>query len=735
MRLRFWDHNQVANLQDLVEAIESYHPVPDLPLLEKAYRFAEQAHAGQRRASGDPYFTHLVQTALLTCQLHLDTTSVAAALLHDILEDCAVSVDELESEFGTTVTNIVVGVTKLTRANLSRLGLASREEQQAECFRKMLLAMSQDIRVILVKLCDRLHNMRTMDVCSEEHRIRKSLEVKEIYAPLAKRLGIHWLKRELEDACFSYLRPSLYREMHDYFEKMRPEWEEYLRQAIWDISIVLQRKGLSASIAGEQRGYYQIWQELERRRISFKEVTDLLEFKVIVPTQRACYEALGVLHSTWKPVTVKFQDFIAVPKPNFYQALHSTVIGPKGRRILLRICTPEMNIIAENGITARWRYEGNSSLTVYDLNWLRDLVVTQRDLRNSDEFLESVKGELPLDEIYVFTPKGEIVRLPQQATTIDLAYAIHSRIGEMAVGAKVNGVVVELHHLLGNGDIVEILTKPEQRPQQSWLSFARTARAQQKIRHYFRAESRCLAFERGRRAFSSGLNKLGSPLDALDYDELAIGAAKALGFPSEQELYTDLGLGKVSWDDVAAVLPQGIIVVPKEPVRESPLRQLFQQAARVSRQQVGIGVPGFTNMIVRLARCCDPLPGDRIVGVISRGRLVTVHRASCPQVLNQDPFSRVAVEWESGRQPNRKVQVTVHSEERRGLLGEVSRRISDSGIDIERAEMNTDELGKAVILMEVSLENRIQLRKITREIEMVPGVIKVERHKSQRLLQ
>lgn len=710
------------SFEQLADALKKYHPNPDLDVLKKAYDFAVECHKGQIRASGEPYFTHVEETALLVCKLKLDEPSVIASLLHDTIEDSDVTREDLQREFGPGVADIVEGVTKLTRIEFE-----SREEKQAENFRKMLLAMAKDIRVVLVKLCDRLHNMRTLKYFSEEKQRRIAIETQEIYAPLANRLGIHWLKSELEDLCLFYLRPELYKQIEEHIQKSAPEREAYVDRATVEIQKTLAEAGVSASVKGRGKHYYSIWQKMEKDKLSFEDVYDILGFRVIVPTVRACYESLGVVHSSWKPVPGRFKDFIAMPKPNMYQSLHTTVIGPEGQRIEIQIRTPEMHRIAEEGIAAHWRYKEGETTPAFDLQWVKELVETQQYLKNPDEFIQSVKGELYPEEVFVFTPKGDLIRLAYGSTPVDFAYAVHTDVGHRTVGARVNGQMVPLDHSLSNGDTVEVVTSKTHVPSKDWLRFVRTSKAKQRVRAFLKAEEHARSLALGMDLLSKDLRKVKMSLKKLEKDGTLGKVAEDLGLKTVGDLFAGIGYGRLSSAKIIAkLLPEDSSVAAKLETQPSPLQRIFQRAAAVSRDRVGVKVSGLDDILVRFAKCCEPLPGDRIVGFITRGRGVTVHNAECSHVLGSDVLRQIDVDWDDGVRAPRRVRITVHSQDQLGLLAHVTQAITSVGVNITSAQIKT-ERGKAVISFELTITDAQQLNRIKRAIEMVPGVIKVER--------
>jgi guanosine-3',5'-bis(diphosphate) 3'-pyrophosphohydrolase len=712
------------SFEQIAEALKKYHPHPDLELLRKAYEFATECHRGQVRASGDPFMKHIEETALLVCELKLDEPSVIASLLHDTIEDSDVTREDIQRAFGPGIADIVEGVTKLTRIEFE-----SREEKQAENFRKMLLAMAKDIRVVLVKLCDRLHNMRTLNFFSEEKQQRIAQETQDIYAPLANRLGIHWLKSELEDLCLKYLRPQLYALIDESIRNTAPERDVYVDRVARELQKTLAEAGVSASVKGRGKHIFSIWVKMDKDNLAFEDVYDLIGFRVIVPTVRACYESLGIVHSTWKPIPNRFKDYIAMPKPNMYQSLHTSVIGPDGQRIEIQIRTPDMHRVAEEGIAAHWRYKegGGEGAPTFDLQWVKELVETQQYLKNPDEFIQSVKGELYPEEVFIFTPKGDLVRLAYGSTPVDFAYSVHTDVGHRTVGARVNGQMVSLDHVLANGDTVEVLTSKSHVPSKDWLRFVKSSKAKQRIRAFVKAEEHSRSIALGMELLTKDLRKVKLSFKKIEKDGTLEKVASDLGLKSEGDLLAGLGYGRISSAKVIAkLLPEDTQAVEKLEAQPTPLQRIFQSAAKANRDKVGVRVSGLDNILIRFAKCCEPLPGDRIVGFITRGRGVTVHYADCAQILNSDPLRRVEVGWDTAQAPPRRVRITVHSQDQMGLLANVSSAITGQGANITSAQIKT-ERGKAVIRFELTVADAQQLNKIKRSIEMVAGVIKVER--------
>jgi GTP pyrophosphokinase len=713
----------IIPFEQVAEAVRKYHPSPDLDLVRAAYELAEKQHRGQVRASGEPYFNHVVETALLVCQLKLDVPSVIAALLHDTLEDSDLTREVVTTKFGPEVADIVEGVTKLTRIEFE-----SREEKQAENFRKMLLAMARDIRVILVKLCDRLHNMRTLGFQAENKQRRIAQETEEIYAPIANRLGIHWLKSELEDLCLQALRPELYKQIGDFVGRTAPEREAYVEKTAQEIQKVLNDAGVSAAVKGRGKHLYSIWKKMEKDNVTFEEVYDLLGFRVIVPTVRACYEGLGIVHATWRPIPNRFKDYIAMPKPNMYQSLHTTVIGPGGQRIEVQFRTPEMHRVAEEGVAAHWRYKEGNASPAFDLQWVKELVDTQQYLKNPDEFIQSVKGELYPEEVFVFTPRGDLIRLPFGSTPVDFAYAVHTDVGHRTTGGKVNGQMVPLDRVLENGDTVEVITSKSHVPSKDWLRFVKSSKARQRIRAFLKAEEHTRSLAIGMEILTKDLRKVRLSLKKLEKDGSLQKVAEELGLKSEGELFAEIGYGKIGSAKVLGkLLPDGVNVEEKLKRQPSALERIFQRAAKATRGKVGVRVSGADDMLVRFAKCCEPLQGDRIVGFITRGRGVTVHYADCPHIMDSDPLRRVEVTWDTEVKAARRVKITVHSQDQRGILAAVTQAITSHGGNITSAQVKTTSSGKAVLNFEIAVEDAGQLERARRAIEMVAGVIKVER--------
>ena len=716
------------SFEDLSKVILEYHPSPNLELVKKAYNFAREKHKDQKRKSGEPYFVHLEQTALLICKIRLDEDTICAALLHDVIEDQHVTRQELIDEFNEQIADIVEGVTKLAKTNYQ-----SREEAQAESFRKMLIAMAKDIRVILVKLCDRLHNMRTLEFKDEEAQERISRETKDIYVPLANRLGIFWLKSELDDLCLKYLRPSLYEEIERELGVKRLEREEYIKNTCEKIKEILDENHINARIKGRVKNMASLATKMEQKNITFAEIKDLIGFRIIVSSIKECYETLGIIHSKWAPIPGRIKDYIAMPKPNMYQSLHTLVMGPLGQKIELQVRTEDMDKVAEEGIAAHWKYKEKKGSSTFDLQWVKSLVETQQYLKNPDEFIQSVKSELFPEELFVFTPKGDLIRLPFEATPVDFAYAIHSDVGNTIIGAKVNGGIVPLSHKLQNGDVVEVQCAKNQMPNRDWLFFVKSSKARQRIKVFLRTEERARALIIGNDILTRELRKYNANINKFNKSGKLLEAAKSIGFKSEGELFYQLGFGKANLNEIISkLIPENEILKAENKVKEfqneSTISKILKRATNpVTKKKAGIKVGALDNVVVNFAKCCDPLPGDKIVGFISRGRGIIVHNALCPEVTRLDPERRVDVSWDDGESSSKNIKIAIYSQDRIGLFGDLSKVISENNANIFNASAKVDDFAKAKTIFEINIKSAKQLNKIIKSLQKVNGVTRVER--------
>ncbi len=710
----------MTELQTLIEEIPKYQPGADLDVLQRAYRFSEASHQGQQRASGEPYLSHPLEVAHLLVGFKMDVTTVTAGLLHDVLEDTAATKGELEREFGKEIADLVDGVTKL-----GKLAFSSREERQAENFRKMLVAMARDLRVLMIKLADRLHNMRTLDYLPAEKSRKIAQETLDIYAPLAHRLGMAKVKAELEDLALRSLQPEDYLELQRRVAKRRLEREADINHAITILEQKLSEVGIESQIRGRPKHFYSIWKKMHDQGREFDEIYDLTAVRVITSSVRDCYGTLGVVHSLWKPVPGRFKDFIAMPKVNMYQSLHTTVIGPKGEPVEIQIRTPDMHRIAEEGIAAHWLYkEKKSGKDRIDdsLVWLRQLLENQQDTKDPGEFLDSVRVDLFPDEVYVFTPKGDVKALPEGSTPIDFAYGVHTKVGEHCVGAKVNGKLVPLRYTLRQGDIIEIVTSPNQHPSRDWLKIVKSSRARSKINQWLKVEERARSIELGREMFEREAKKYRLNPTALLGGEEITRVAADLGYPTPDDLLAAIGYGKASVHQLLNKLAPGATLETVERARAAA-------GTRPTTDQ-GVRIRGVEDLLVRFAKCCNPLPGDAIVGFITRGRGLTVHARDCLTVAKSvlDRERLIDVEWDVQEPPKRPVRIAVYiGNDRPGLLSEITGAISSRNGNITKAEVTVTDDRRGINNFVVEVADLRQLQDIMTAIRLVPDVMNVER--------
>jgi guanosine-3',5'-bis(diphosphate) 3'-pyrophosphohydrolase len=672
-------------VEELIAAVEEYFPDLDRDLLRRAFAFAAAAHEGQRRRSGEPFVHHPWATAKVCAELRLDEQAIAAALLHDVVEDTDVDLDELRGEYGSEIAQLVEGVTKLTRTTFQ-----SREQAEAENYRKMIVAMAQDVRVILIKLADRLHNMRTIEYQGKQAQVRKAKETLEVYAPLAHRLGIHALKWELEDLSFAILHPRKYAEIKAMVADRRADREAQVSKASAILQAELAKVDIPAEISGRAKHFYSIYDKMAKKGREFNEIYDLTAMRVTVERSgeegtRDCYGALGLIHSLWKPMPGRFKDFIAMPKFNRYRSLHTTVIGPEGTPLEIQVRTREMHEEAEYGIAAHWLYKrGKGKADEEWLTWVKSLLDWQQDEADPREFMKTFRTDLFDDEVYVFTPKGEVKTLPTGATPIDFAYAVHTDVGHKTVGAKINGRIVPLHYRLKNGDFVEILTSKSGRgPSRDWMSLAASSRARNKIRQWFQRETRGETEAKGRETLDQALKAQSLPYRKLQGSAVLAQVIRETGFKKAEDFYVALGSGKLQPGQIVNKVLQRL---KTEEVAEEPVVPLKAPKARstVAGDTLGIKVKGIDDVLVRMAKCCTPVPGDPVVGYISLGRGITVHREDCPNVkaLMRNPERFTPVEWDGGTTTSFRVQIAVDSFDRPRLLEDVARTFAEHGANI-----------------------------------------------------
>ncbi|OCL25145.1 (p)ppGpp synthetase [Orenia metallireducens] len=712
-------------LEQLLAKISSYTENPNIELVKKAYYFAKDAHEGQYRVSGEPFVSHPLQVAKIMAELELDVISIAAAILHDVVEDTEVTAEELREEFGPEVELLVNGVTKL-----SKIDFKSREEHQAESLRKMFLAMAKDIRVILIKLADRLHNMRTLKYLPKEKKIIKATETLEIYAPLAHRLGISHLKWELEDLSFRYLEPNHYYELARKVAKNRAEREAYIENIISTLNDKLKEVDIEADLYGRPKHLYSIYQKMIKYGKEFKEIYDLTALRVIVTSVKECYQVLGIIHELWNPMPGRIKDYVAMPKSNMYQSLHTTVIGPKGEPLEIQIRTWEMHRTAEYGIAAHWRYkEGNKKDEDFErkISWLRQLLEWQKDLNDAKEFMENLKIDLFEDEVFVFTPKGDVISLPYGASPVDFAYNIHTDIGHTCVGAKVNGKIIPLEYRLKNGDIIEILTSNNSGPSRDWLNFVKTSRAKSKIKHWFKEQRKEESSIKGKEMLESRLKKENFTLKEAEKTKKLEEIAKKLGVANVEGLYAGIGYNKFSVSQVV----KRLIPPEKQDCPEYELDKLRKKRIiKRKRQNKGIKVKGMDGLLVRISKCCNPVPGDDIVGYITRGRGVSVHRGDCPNLKNLEETEEeriVGVEWYVDQQTSYEVELKIEAWNKHSLLNDVTTVISEAKVNITSINARATKNLLAYINLSLEISSLEHMKDIIRKLEDIDGVLNVQR--------
>jgi guanosine-3',5'-bis(diphosphate) 3'-pyrophosphohydrolase len=719
----------LLDIQQLVTRVQGYQPAADAELIRKAYHYSEWAHRDQARKSGDPYFIHPASVAEIIAELRLDTASVCAGLLHDTLEDTIATKEELSREFGGEIAELVDGVTKLGKINF-----ISKEDRQAESFRKMVVAMAQDIRVLLVKLCDRLDNMRTLQHMKPEAQERIARETMEIYAPLANRLGIQRIKSELEDLSFLYIDPDAYRDIVSRMAKSKKERERYIEGVCKTISARLAETGFAADVEGRAKHVYSVYRKISAQQCEVEQVYDIIAFRICVESVADCYAALGVIHSKWTPVPGRFKDYIALPKPNMYQSLHTAVIGPGRQRIEIQIRTHDMNRVAEHGVAAHWKYKerisgGVDPRDAAKFTWLRELADYQRHLKDPAEFLESVKIDLFPDEIYVFTPKGDVRMFPRGSTPIDFAYSIHTDVGNRCSGARANGQIVPLRYRMRNGDVIEVMTAPHQQPSKDWLDFTATTRARNRVRSYLRGEQRTKSINLGRELMDQEMRAAGMSLAKLlknEDEQRRVWEELRLG--SWEELLLQVGYGKLEASDVVTTVRAKQPVGSPEPPPELKTSRLEHLVRRVTGRDVGgIKVNGIDDVLVRYAKCCNPLPGDNIIGFITRGRGVTIHRRECLKAFDTDPERRIDVSWDTKAKINRAVQVKVTTANKPGILANVSQTFSAQKINISEANCRAQDDGRAQNVFTFFVSDLNQLKNVMKALTKVTGVVAVER--------
>ena len=712
----------MIRLYDITSQLLSYHPKANTELVEKAYVYSAKVHQGQIRLNGEPYLSHPLEAAYILTQMKMDVICIVAGLLHDTLEDTVASLDEIRQLFGDETASIVDGVTKI-----SKMQFTSHKHRQAENVRKMILAMSSDIRVILVKLADRLHNMRTLGFHPQDKQRIIASETLEIYAPLAGRMGIYWIKSNLEDLCLYYLELEIYEKIKTQIAQRKSERERFIREVRYMLFAKREESGIHATIKGRHKHFYSIYNKMLDQNLTVSQVYDVMAFRVIVNSIKECYEVLGHIHSTWKPIPGRFKDYISVPKANMYQSLHSTVIGPLGERMEVQIRTWEMNKVAEEGIAAHWKYKEGKIASKTDekqFAWLRQLLEWQQNLKDPAEFLESVRMDLFPNEVYVFTPRGDVKAFPKGATPVDFAYSIHSEIGDKCLGSKINGKMVPLRYQLRNGDIVEIITSPKQYPSKDWLAFVKTSRAKTKIRSWIKSQGKEESISLGKDILEKALEQNRLTLPNIIKSEQISAIAKELSFHSVEELIAQIGFGEISPNQVIGRLkPKLGIKEEKPPTLVSKMVDRLKRRTGVR----GIKVKGISDMLVRFANCCHPLPGERVIGFITRGRGITIHHENCRHINDAARERLVEVSWEPSEEDIYLAKLRVTSEDKKGILADLSSVIAQKDANIIKADVKTTMDKKGIALFTLEVEDYKQLQNIMDALKKVKNVLIVER--------
>ncbi|MFW0883959.1 RelA/SpoT family protein [Candidatus Acidulodesulfobacterium sp. H_13] len=730
--------SNINSMDDVV--IEEIHG-ERFKLFKKAYNFSKKVHHGQKRFSGEPYLTHPIEVAAIVAGLRMDCPSVVAALLHDTVEDTLTTLEDIKREFGEETAFIVGGLTKL-----GKLSFKSSEELEAENIRKMIVAMAKDIRVIVIKLADRLHNLRTLNFLPRDKQIKIAQETLDIYAPLANRLGIFFIKSELEDLSFKYLNSESYKDLTFKVNKKRIEREKYIEKVSDILMANLKKHKLKAEIYGRPKHFYSIYKKMIGQHVSFEDIYDLLALRIIVNTETECYEALGIVHSIWKPISGRIKDYIAMPKANLYRSLHTTVIGPEGMRVEIQIRTKQMHFIDEFGIAAHWKYKEDMPVEKQDLdrfNWLRQLVEYQRELKDPHEFLDSVKIDLFQDEVYVFTPNGKVIALPKDSTPVDFAYSIHTEIGDKATSAIVNGVIVPLKHKLSNGDIVEIITKEGHYPSRDWLGYVKSSKAISKIRSYIRQTERDESIVSGRENLEREFKKVNNK--TISFKELVNQSLQKLSLKTDDDLFAGIGYGKYAPSYIFSMVIPGYKKRNKLSLITKTTGSVINKIIRRIKPGTGRGTAGIFSgngaivssfdgdLLYKLAGCCHPIPGDNILGFISKGRGVIIHKTDCKNIIGMDESRFIQVDWKkaleqpSSNQEFFETKIKIITSDKKGILAGITSLISEKGANISKVQVRTVKDERAIHLFDIEVKNDKQVELILNGIKSIKGVIKVNR--------
>jgi len=717
-------------LENLIQRIEEYNPHGDLSLIIKAYNFAESAHSGQLRNSGERFFIHPFYVSMILAELNMDTATIAAGLLHDVIEDTEVTYETLAKEFSNEIANLVDGVTKL-----KKLKYRTKQETQAENLRKMVVAMSKDIRVIIIKLADRLHNIRTLEYMSDAKKKEKALETLEIYAPIAHRLGISTIKWELEDLSLRYIDPDGYYDLVEKVSKKRRERETYIKNVIELLKEKLNEVEIDSDISGRPKNFYSIYKKMVYQNKTFEQIFDLTAIRVIVDSVKDCYGVLGIVHTLWKPIPGRFKDYVAMPKPNMYQSLHTTVIGPQGEPFEIQIRTWEMHRTAEYGIAAHWKYkEGLTKTEGFEskLTWLRQLLEWQNELKDPKEFMESLKIDFFTDEVFVFTPKGDVINLPAGSIPLDFAYRVHTAVGNNCVGAKVDGRIVPLDYKLKNGNIIEILTSSSNSgPSRDWLKLVISSQAKTKIKQWFKKEEREANIIKGKELLEKEAKRQGYKLTELLKEDWLKSIAKKVSLNGVEDLCAAIGYGSITLSQVMNKLKENYREFYNQKIDEKD--SIDKQIATITPRKEykptqGIAVKGVDNIKVRFSKCCSPVPGDEIVGYITRGRGVSVHRSDCPNAMSLDIQERfIDVEWDTDKKTSYQAEIQIKATDRYGLLTELTQLLAEMKLTVTSLNARTSKEKTAIINMILEIKDIDQLKELMKKMKRLEGVIDVYR--------
>ncbi len=722
-------------LDELLSRVDKYNPDADFDMIEKAFYFSEEAHRQQVRNSGEPYFIHPYHVALILCDLNMDTATIVAGLLHDSIEDTDVTYEDIKEEFSEEIANLVDGVTKL-----KKLPYKTKQENQAENLRKMVLAMSKDVRVIIVKLADRLHNMRTLEYMSPAKKKEKALETLEIYAPLAHRMGISKIKWELEDLSLRYLNPEEYYDLVEKVSKKRAEREEYINSISEILGQSLDEQNIKYEISGRPKSFYSIYKKMKDKNKTFDQIFDLTAMRILVDDVKSCYEVLGIVHNLWKPIPGRFKDYIAMPKPNMYQSIHTTVIGEKGEIFEVQIRTWDMHRTAEYGIAAHWRYkegkDNKGDSIDSKLAWLRQLLEWQGDMDDPKDFMETLKVDFFTDEVYVFTPRGDVISLPDGSTPIDFAYRVHTEVGNRCVGAKVDGRIVPLNYKLKTGNIVDIITSDNSGPSRDWVNIVKSPQARTKIRQWFKVKEKDINIERGRDSLEREVRKLNYDIDKFLEEDRLLKIANRMGFATLDDMYASLGFGSTSLGQIIPKLRDGYnerYVKHEEEARLEEASKKTDHKKDSKKKQAsknksssfqGVSIADVDNIKVRFSKCCNPLPGDDIIGYITRGRGISIHRKDCANMIAvDDPERLIEVGWDQNKEASYSAEIQIQSVDRSGLLSEVTRNAEENDLTILSLNARANRDNIVTIIMMAEVKDTKHLNKFINNMRKVEGII------------